>query len=112
MRNARVLFACAAIAATRAEPASAADPERGFWRSLSGASGAIFFFLLNEPSLNGDEKLFFFLGVDASTAVAVVVVVVAVLSRRRRSLPQKKQNGCFFFCPGFLRAARASQLAV
>ena len=42
-----------------------------------------FFFLLNEPSLNGDAKLFFFLGVEASAAVAVVVVV-AVLSRRRR----------------------------
>ena len=39
-----------------------------------------FFFLLNEPSLNGDAKLFFFLGV-ASAAVVVVVVVVAVLKR-------------------------------
>ena len=42
MRNARALFACAAIAAARAEPASAADLERGFWLSLSGASGAIY----------------------------------------------------------------------
>jgi hypothetical protein len=40
-----------------------------------------FFFLLNEPSLNGDAKLFFFLGGVASTAVVVVVVVVAVLKR-------------------------------
>ena len=39
-----------------------------------------FFFLLNEPNLNGDAKLFFFLGV-ASAAVVVVVVVVAVLKR-------------------------------
>ena len=42
-----------------------------------------FFFLLNEPSLNGDAKLFFFLGGVASAAVAVVVVV-AVLTQRRR----------------------------
>ena len=41
MRNARALFACVAIATARAEPAYAADLERGFWRSLSGASGAI-----------------------------------------------------------------------
>ena len=46
-----------------------------------------FFFLLNEPSLNGDAKLFFFLGGVASAAV--VVVVVAVLSRRRRYLAAK-----------------------
>ena len=39
-----------------------------------------FFFLLNEPSLNGDAKLFFFLGGVASTAVAVVVAV-AVFKR-------------------------------
>ena len=39
------------------------------------------FFLLKEPSLNGDAKLFFFLGGVASTAVVVVVVVVAVLKR-------------------------------
>ena len=95
MRNVRALFACAPIAAARADPASAAELvryhtkrsrtltelERGFWLSLSGASGAIFFFLLNEPSLNGDAKLFFFLGGVASTAVVVVVVVVAVLKR-------------------------------
>ena len=42
MRNARALFACAAFAAARAETASAADLERGLWRSLSGASGAIY----------------------------------------------------------------------
>ena len=43
MRNARALLACAAtLAAARGEPASAADLERGFWLSLSGASGAIY----------------------------------------------------------------------
>ena len=44
MRNASAVFACAATFAAyaRAEPASAAYLERGFWRSLSGASGAIY----------------------------------------------------------------------
>ena len=44
MRNASAVFACAATFAAyaRAEPASAADLERGFWLSLSGASGAIY----------------------------------------------------------------------
>ena len=56
MRNARALLACAAFAVARAEPISAAELvryhtkrsrtltelERGFWLSLSGASGAIF----------------------------------------------------------------------
>ena len=62
-----------------------------------------FFFLLNEPSLNGDAKLFFFLGVDASAAVAVVVVV-AVLSRRLHpvAICFAKCNGMFLFCPGLL----------
>ena len=64
--------------------------------------------MLNEPSLNGDAKLFFFLGVDASAAVAVVVVV-AVLSRRRPN-PEvwhctKNGNRCSCF---FHDAARAS----
>ena len=56
MRNARALLACAAFAVASAEPISAAELvryhtkrsrtltelERGFWLSLSGASGAIF----------------------------------------------------------------------
>ena len=108
MRNVRALFACATIAAARAEPASAAelvryhtkrsrtlteldhgaDRRRTLHAILLCSRPALqpisvdFFFLLNEPSLNGDAKLFFFLGGVASAAV--VVVVVAVLSRRRR----------------------------
>ena len=108
MRNVRALFACATIAAARADPASAAelvryhtkrsrtlsaDRRRTLHAILLCSRPALqpisvdFFFLLNEPSLNGDAKLFFFLGGVASAAV--VVVVVAVLSRRRRYLAAK-----------------------
>ena len=65
---------------------------------------------LNEPNLNGDAKLFFFLGVDASAAVAVVVVV-AVLSRRLHpvAICFAKCNGMFLFLPWAPREGASRQ---